>query len=86
MNGGVGLTRSIQQPLTSRQTEITHLAIMHPERLQVVGVCARNDFKVVNLFHSLELVLDCGSAMVVCHREHTDSEGIPTEACRGHES
>lgn len=79
---------SPQHPAASvnrHRTEMTHLIIVHPERFQVVGLCARNHFNVVNLLHSLDLQqgwrLSDG-----CLSTHTDSEGMSTEARRGPET
>lgn len=59
--GGGGWAASLQHPaacIYRYHTEMTHLVIMHPERFQVIGLCARSDFNVINLFHSLQLQLD----------------------------
>lgn len=80
---------SLQHPaacVKRYQTEITHLVIVHPERFQIVGLCARSDFNVINLFHSLHLELDCWLTDGCLSPHRTDSEGMSTEAGRGHET
>lgn len=49
---------------------------MDPERLQVVGLCARNHFDVVDLFHSFQLELDrrLGDARLSPHTGATSTE------------
>ena len=52
---------SLQHPassVTGYYTETPHLVVVHPERFQVVGLCARSDFNVVYLFHSFHSGLD----------------------------
>lgn len=81
MGEGVG------QPLSCRyryRAEGAHLVVVHPERFQIVGLCARNHFNVVDLLHSLSGSV--AQRRFVCHRSLTDSEGMSTEAGRGHES
>ena len=80
---------SLQHPTASTRrnnTETTHLVIMDPERFQIVGLCARNDFNVINLFHSLQLQADWGLTDAGSVTAHTDCEGMSTETGRGHKN
>lgn len=64
---------SRQQP-PHRRGEAAHLVVGHPERFQVAGLCARNHFNAVNLFHVSEPEQDAGFPRFDCHRALTGKE------------
>lgn len=35
-----------------RASNPTHLAVVHPERFQIIGVSARDDLEIIYLLHS----------------------------------